>query len=256
MLKAIRLTVTDKVQKNLLNNLMDRIDAQTILDKITKQVLGGEARLDLSDALKLFNPSVQIPTRVRDDVGGFTWQRQSQLNETDKYMSQTNIHQRSDSDAWQQKPQEFKQIEDILGAWQQINYIIGERSIDCLNIAESDNVYESENLYRCHDVHHCKNAIFCDGVIDSEWIAMSQRSINTAFGIKIDDSSRCSNSVAVSWSININHAMFIHDCFDLNECLFCSHIASKEYCIANRQYSKEDYERYKKMVVEWLLTKK
>lgn len=64
---------------------------------------------------------------------------------------------------------------------------------------------------------------------------------NCTFSIRVDDSNKISNS------------LFIQDCFDLDECMFCSHIANKKYCICNMQYEKETYFSPKKIVVEWFI---
>lgn len=41
--------------------------------------------------------------------------------------------------------------------------------------------------------------------------------------------------------------------FDLYECIFCSHIANKRFCIANMQFEEEEYYEIKKAIIEWIL---
>jgi len=81
----------------------------------------------------------------------------------------------------------------------------------------------------------------------------SCRSISSNFCIRCDDLQNCSNSYSVICSNKIINSLFIQDCFDLYECMFCSHIAGKKYCIANMQFEKEEYFEIKKIVVEWIL---
>lgn len=38
------------------------------------------------------------------------------------------------------------------------------------------------------------------------------------------------------------------------ECMFCSHITNKKFCIANMQFEEAEYRKIKDMVVRWMLT--
>ena len=49
------------------------------------------------------------------------------------------------------------------------------------------------------------------------------------------------------------NSLFIQDCFDLYECMFCSHIASKRFCIVNMQFEEQEYYEIKKLIIEWIL---
>ena len=76
------------------------------------------------------------------------------------------------------------------------------------------------------------------------------------FCIRCDDSKNCSNSYNVICSNKVNNSLFIQDCFDLYECMFCSHIASKRYCIANMQFEEQEYFAIKKVIIDWILNSK
>ena len=45
-----------------------------------------------------------------------------------------------------------------------------------------------------------------------------------------------------------------HYCYDISDCMFCSHISGKRFCIANMQFSEEEYKRLKELVIRWVLT--
>ena len=64
----------------------------------------------------------------------------------------------------------------------------------------------------------------------------------------------CSNSFNVQWSTKITNSMFIQNCANMQDSMFCSHLNSKRFYIANMQYSETDYKRIKDMVVRWILT--
>ena len=81
----------------------------------------------------------------------------------------------------------------------------------------------------------------------------SRDNSSCTLGIRVKEGIFCSSSFEVSWSNKISKSMFVHDSFDLYECLFCSHLRSKKYCIANMQFEKEEYDKTKKMVIDWIL---
>ena len=64
---------------------------------------------------------------------------------------------------------------------------------------------------------------------------------------------RIAQTVAVNWSGKVANSLFIQNCYDMYECMFCSHLAGKRYCVANMQLSEEDYFRVKKIVIGWLI---
>ena len=51
----------------------------------------------------------------------------------------------------------------------------------------------------------------------------------------------------------IANSFFIQDCSDLHECMFCSHISSKRFCIANMQFTEKEYYEIKKLIIEWII---
>ena len=83
---------------------------------------------------------------------------------------------------------------------------------------------------------------------------MPFESSTSSFSIRCDDSKSCTNSYSVICSNKVSNSLFIQDCFDLHECMFCSHIASKRHCIANMQFEEEEYYALKKLIIDWILS--
>ena len=229
---------------------MTKTQSQELLDKIVGQIFGYKNPLSLDQFMQKYAFDIRLPNRVNDSTtGAETWAQS--INPT-KFITVSNAWARED---WSMMPRrDIKTIEDILAAWEEINYTATERYLDSNNVAESDNVYESENVYRSQDIHASKNVLFSDGVWDSEFIAATQRSNSSTFCARLEDSKECSNSFGVSWSKKIVNGFFIHDCGDMYESMFCSHVTSKQYCIANMQFGEEEYMKLKKIVLNWVLT--
>lgn len=239
---------------------MDETKAKDILDKIIEQIFGYMNPLSLDDFRTKYAFDIRLPSQVNDSITGeATW---VQSTNPAKFITMKNSFENkkatsgdmfSQDGDWMLKKMPLKSIEDILSAWENVNYTTTERQIDSINFAKSDNVIESENVYYSVDIIKSKNVVFSDGAIGCEYVAATQRSNTSNFCARVEDSTGCSNCFSVSWSGNINKSLFIHDSFDLYECMFCSHIKSKKFCIANMQFEEAEYYELKKEITRWIL---
>jgi hypothetical protein len=228
---------------------MTAANAKEILDKVVAQVFGYQNPLTLEQAREKFAFDLRLPKQVTDSTTGqTTWA--SSVNPT-KFITVENMFKRED---WLIPPRALNGIEDIIAAWAETNFTATERFIDSVNIGESDNIYNSENVFRSLDIHDSKNAVFCEGVKSSEFCVASSRCTTSSFVIRCEDSQLTTNSFNVIWSAKVSNSYFIQDCYDVMDCMFCSHIAGKRFCIANMQFDEAEYNRLKPMVIKWILT--
>lgn len=226
--------------------------AKEVLDKIIGQIFGYKNPLTLDQFMQKFAFDVRLPNQVSDSTTGeTTWA--GSINPT-KFITIENARKRGEVDDWIIPKKPLKTIQDMLAAWNEVNYTATERQIDSIDFSESDMVYGCEKVYRSQDVHKSKNLLFCDAVMDCEYVAASQRSNSSTFCARLEDSKESSNSFSVSWSAKIVNSFFVHDCYDLFECIFCSHLASRQYCIANMQFEEAEYRLLKDQVIRWVLT--
>ena len=231
---------------------MDAHVAKDILDKIIGQTFGYQNPFTLEQAMSKFAFDIRLPQQVYDGTTNEpTWA--ASVNPT-RFISLNNMKKRISVDDWMLPNKKLETLQDVIDAWAETNYTTAERQIESSNVFESDSVYNSENVYRSIDISRSKNILFSDGVMDSECIAAGQRSNTSNYCIRVEDSQNCSSSFNVIWSNKITNCMFVQDCFDLYECMFCSHIAGKKYCIANMQFEEEEYMKLKLEVVRWVLT--
>lgn len=231
---------------------MDATKAKEIIDKIVGQVFGFQNPLTLEQFMNKFAFDVRMPQQVFDATTNLpTW---TQSTNPSRFITMQNAWTRHDAGGWEIAKQPLNNIQEILTAWNTVNLMATERFIDSTNVAESDNTYFSDNVYRSLDTHNSKNIIFCDAINESEFVAASQRSKLSSFSIRIDDSQQCSNSFGITWSGKITNSFFIQDCKDLQDCMFCSHITGKRFCIANMQFDEAEYRKLREIVVRWILT--
>ncbi len=231
---------------------MDQPKAQEILDKIVAQIFGVTDLIALETFKQKYAFDVQLPNQVSDALTHeSTW---SQSTNPSQFMRIKNIYERANENKWEQPNRQLGGIEDILHAWAKINFTATEWQVDSMNVVESDNIYASEYVYRSQDVDGSKHIIFCDGLRLCEYLAASQRNVNCQNCIRAEDSDRSSNCFSISRCSKVTNSFFMHNCQDMSDCMFCSHISGKRYCIANIQFEVEEYNKLKKEVIHWILT--
>ena len=226
-------------------------------DKITKDIIEKtflsifdlNPKIAKAEILKHFAFDIKLPIMVNDSTTGEeTWAES--MNPT-KYVTQQNSEQR---ETWMLEKRQISSIDDIIATWREINYTTTERNYNSESVFESDTVYSCNNVIRSADCNDCHNIMFCDGCQHCNYCIASQRSGNCEFCLRVDDSSTCVNSYNVICSGKISNSFFIQDCSDLHECIFCSHISNKRYCVANMQFEKAEYFKIKDEIIKWIFT--
>lgn len=233
---------------------MDDTKVREITNYIFKDIFGVESNCSLSELREKFAfdiPSVEKAICSLSGIDTWTFSKESE-----KVASPDAIAKRFKEDEWMRKKQEFNTIEDMLKAWEEINYITGEKYINSKEVRQSDGVYNSAYVFQSVSIFDSKNIIFSYKIFDSNYMFASRDNASCTIGIRVKESIFCSSSFELSWSNKVSKSIFIHDSHDLYECLFCSHLRSKKYCIANMQFEKEEYFKLKQKVVNWILSEK
>ncbi len=230
---------------------MNDKQAMETVNKVFVSIFGQKSPYNLEEILTEFAFDIKLPQKVIDSTTGEeTWA--TSVNPT-KFITQNNMENFNKGNGWMIKKRPVSSLEDILKIWKKINYTTTERIYDSNNVSQSDTIYNCENMYRCNDCQKSKNGIYLDGCINGEFMIASQRTGNSSFCLRVDDSANCSNSYNVICSAKISNSLFIQDCNSLHECIFCSHISNRKYCISNMQFEKEEYLEIKKEIVKWIL---
>lgn len=232
---------------------MNAEEAKIIVDKIVGQVFGYQNPLSLEQFMQKFAFDIKLPQQVYDSTdNSITW---AQSTNPTKFMKMENARANDNDGTDGIRPtRPLNSLQDVLGAWNEINFTTTERQMESINIAESDSIDNCENVYRSQDIKKSKNIVFCDGVGNSEFVAASQRSGAVAFGIRIEDSGEVSNSFGISWCGKATNCLFLHDCGDMQDSMFCTNMRGGRFCIANMQYTEEEYNRIRLQVVQWILS--
>jgi len=230
---------------------MKQSDAKQILDEVVGQVFGYQNPLSLERAMTKFAFDVRLPQQVfESETGNETWAASMGQQ---RYIVNAKVMERAEQQDGLKPHRQFMSIDDVLAAWNEVNYASSERQIDSKNVLESDGVYHSDKVYRSIDIRKSKNILFSDGVDACDHVVAGQTSKSCQYTIRVEDSKNVSSSFNVIWSNKIQNSMFIQDCFDLEDCLFCTHLIGKKFCVANVQLDEVEYRRVKDMVARWAL---
>ena len=225
--------------------------ALEIINKIFNSIFDKNNSFSLEELLEKYAFDIKLPKQVNDSVTNeITWA--DSIN-SGKFITNKNMEIKDSKDGWMLPKREISNLQELIDIWNSINLTTTERVYDSINVCKSDTIYRSENVYRCTDCSESKNIIYCDSCMNCNYTLASSRSSNCDFCIRTDDSKDCSNSYNVICSNKVKNSLFIQDCFDLYECMFCSHISTKKYCIANMQFEEEEYYEIKKTIIEWIL---
>ena len=230
---------------------MSREEVLLIINKIFKAVFLIENKDSLDNIYKKYAFDIKLPRKVYDKMTN----EETYTEDYDRgyYIVVNNMEKLDSTTGFMKKKISFSSLEELINTWEEINTITTERCYNSTYVSKSDTIYDSSYVYNSTNCSNCKNIVFCDGCGRSEYLLASQRSGNCTFSIRVDDSNNCSNSYSVICSNKISNSLFIQDCFNLDECMFCSHIANKKYCICNMQYDEYEYFAIKKLIIEWIV---
>ncbi len=222
-----------------------------IAEKIEESVFQQKMNWTLEEIEKKFAFDIKLPKKVTDYyTKEETWADSIHCG---KYIKSQTSEEKDTKTGWFMPRKEIHSLQEILALWEEINLVTTERVFNSTSVFQSDTIYRCNQILKSTNCNDSSNLLFCDSCSDSEYLLASQRSYKCFFSIRTDDSANCSNSYNVICSSKISNSIFIQDCSDLEECMFCAHIANKKYCIANMQFEKEEYFYIKKQIIEWIL---
>jgi hypothetical protein len=231
---------------------MDKKEAKRIIDVAFKDIFGTGNPLSLEESLKIFASDVPLPKETKStiDIEETTW---GMFNKGDKVAAQADLISRSVKDEFMQPKKPINSVDDLLKIWNDLNIITGERYLESNEVAESDAIYNSFGVYRSMLMFGSQYAVYSYNSSNSKYLVASRDCDSCTNCIKLDQSGYCTSSYEVIWAKKVSRSLFINNCFDLYECMFCNNIRSKKYCIGNMQYEKDEYMKIKGMVIEWII---
>ncbi len=124
------------------------------------------------------------------------------------------------------------------------------------NTTYGNYIHYSKNCYMCFDAAHNEN---CSYLYDSFY---NKNCFDLTYSGQDDE--LCYEGIDSAHSFNCNYALesgncqdssYIFYCLDVKDSLGCIGLSHKQYCILNRQLSKEEYEQISRQIIMELKTK-
>lgn len=120
------------------------------------------------------------------------------------------------------------------------------------NSPYGDYIYNSKNCYMCFDNHKSENSGYLYDSGGHKNCYDSTFSGESELSYEIIDSTHLFNCSYAIWSGHSYDSNYIIACGNVKNCLGCVNLYQKEYCILNRQFTKEEYEQQSKQILEEL----
>jgi len=112
----------------------------------------------------------------------------------------------------------------------------------------SENSDYTNHCYHNKDCYMLFNAAYCENVYYSSNIMIHVKDTVDCMTIEkselLYECRYCKNCSSSSYLIHCNNCFdshFLYDCTSCKSCFMCSNLRNKEYCISNKQYTKEEY---------------
>ncbi len=115
-----------------------------------------------------------------------------------------------------------------------------------------------ENADFTNHTDHIKNCYLCVDTADSEFIYYSKWIISCKSCLDCYQIEKCEYCYECQYCVNLYKSSFCFLCYESSDCLFsyrlkncqncmfCTHLRGKQYCIFNEQFTKEEYEKRRK----------
>lgn len=115
------------------------------------------------------------------------------------------------------------------------------------NTTYGNYIHYNKNCYMCFDAAHDEDSAYLYDTFDAKiCFDMTYTVDNSQASYEVVSSLRIFNSEYVLFSKNCIDSSYLFNCLDVKNSLGCVNLAHKQYCILNRQFTKEDYERISK----------
>ena len=111
------------------------------------------------------------------------------------------------------------------------------------NCDYTDDWWHSKNCYLWHSWLNCEDIQYCYRVLDLKNCQYCVFCFDCELCLDLINSRNCYNVKYAINSRNCRDSSFLFDCRNCEDCMYCWNLRNKKYCIANEQYSKEEYEK-------------
>lgn len=135
-------------------------------------------------------------------------------------------------------------LEEFQAKYSELKKTIPREPTHSYNNENSDFVgytYRSPNCYFCFDCVDCKNCLCCFDCVRSVDCVDCDYCVDSELLYFCTDCFKVYNSNYIDYSGRTYDSYFCYDCDDCHDLFGCVHLSHKQYCIFNKQFSKDEY---------------
>ena len=141
--------------------------------------------------------------------------------------------------------------------FEQFNDLLIKTPLPHIMIADDENslytnhTYKNKNCYLCFAWNILEDSLYCYNAENSKNCCDCLFVYNCELCYDCIHSINCYNLKYSIHCSNCSDSSFLIDCKNSKNCFFCWNLNSKQYCINNQQYSKEEYEKEIELINSW-----
>lgn len=114
----------------------------------------------------------------------------------------------------------------------------GERSL-------GDYIYFSDNCYQCFNVRNTENCAYVSEILNPEFRSLNNVDCDFSSSIELcydcHDANQCNNCSFINHCSSCSDCNYCCYCYNCQDCLGCAYLTNKQYCILNRQFTRDEY---------------
>lgn len=114
----------------------------------------------------------------------------------------------------------------------------GERSF-------GDYIYFSKNCFQCFNIRNVQDSAYVTDILDPEIPTTDCVDCDYCSGVTqcydAFNSFSCTNCDFIYSCCNCSDSKYLKNCYNCQNCYGCVYLTNKQYCVLNRQFSREEY---------------
>lgn len=152
------------------------------------------------------------------------------------------------SDAWDacEYAKEYDERQSFFDQYRALQLQVPRQSLYSKNNSNSDYTNHSSDTHNCYlsfDTANIQDCMYVNTTLTSKncMDAFQLRDCELCYDVQYGY--HCYHCVSGFWIHNCSDSAFLYACRSCKNCFCCANLRNREYCIMNKQYSKEEYDK-------------
>ncbi len=148
-----------------------------------------------------------------------------------------------------ENPDSLKKVENAIKNFRSNQIVRNIHLVSCENCS-GDFVDNSKNCFHCFYTKDSEDCAYCNFTSNLKDSIDSDFTDSTPFSLNCMAMEQCYETIFCNLCVNSSTVFYSNLLVGCKNCFGCSSLKSKQYCILNKQYSKENYEKLMNLIIE------